>query len=276
VDAPSDFEVDRNEPLGLWLAASSPPPGHRDLRALAFEFSSRGDRVPGRLLLPPAGDGPFPLVLLQHGARGAKDVDYMDAVAGPWARNGLAVASIDLPLHGERGSTKAAGELLAGLGLEGEPGPEARQLVVEFHRQAVIDLRRALDALERVPEVDTGRAAYAGLSLGSIVGAAFLGCDPRPRAAALALAGGGFGGSRIDPAGHVGRFAPRPLLFVNATRDETVPRTATEALYAAAGEPKEILWFDAGHRTLPGAAFKSMWLFLRRQLGLGEAAPSAG
>jgi fermentation-respiration switch protein FrsA (DUF1100 family) len=64
----------------------------------------------------------------------------------------------------------------------------------------------------------------------------------------------------------VGRFAPRPILFVNASRDERVPRAAAEALYAAAGEPKEMLWFDAAHDDLPGRALKAIWLFLQRQL----------
>ena len=264
------------EPLGLWSGEAPPLPDHPDLRVRAFEYSSRGDRVPGRLLLPPAGEGPFPLVLLQHGARGAKDADYMDVVAGPWARGGAAVASIDFPLHGERASAKARDMLLAGLGLEGESTPAARTLVREFHRQAVLDLGRALDALDRMPDLDLRRCAYAGLSLGSIVGAAFLASDPRPRAAALALGGGGFGGTRIDPVGHVARFAPRPILFVNASQDETVPREASEALYAAAGHPKEILWFEGGHRTLPGAAFKAMWGFLRRHLELGGDSSSAG
>ncbi len=248
--------------------------------------------MPGRLLLPPSGDGPFPLVLLQHGALGSKDEPYIDAIAGRWVRSGVAVLCIDFPLHGERASGKFRPLLLSGLGLEGRPDGKAakrprseakpseggpprepgRAVVDDFIRQAVIDLQRALDAAERIPQLDAGRVAYAGLSLGSIVGATFCSVDPRPRAAALALGGGGFGSARSDPVHHVARFAPRPLLFVNATRDETVSRASTEALYEAAAQPKEILWFDAGHRDLPGRAIKAMWLFLEHHLG--GAAPS--
>ena len=93
---------------------------------------------------------------------------------------------------------------------------------------------------------------------------------PRPRAAALALGGGGFGGPASDPAHHVHRIAPRPILFVNATRDETIPRSSTEALYAAAADPKEIQWFDSGHLNLPGDALKAMWQFIRRHLDLPD------
>lgn len=264
--SPDPFAIDREEPLGLWRGPAPADPAAPDLRVERLEFSSRGDRVPARLLLPPEGDGPFPLVLLQHGANGSKEAPYMVQVAAPWVRAGAAVLSIDFPLHGERASAKLSGLLRSGLGLEGRPGPAARRVVEEFVRQAVADLQRALDAAEQLPQVDAARVVYAGLSLGSIVGAAYLGVDARPRAAALALGGGGFGGPLVDPCVHVARFAPRPLLFVNASRDEVVPRSATEALYAAAAEPKEIQWFDAGHQDLPGRAMKAMWFFLQRHM----------
>lgn len=264
------FLVDRSEPLGLWRGPAPRDPAAPALRAERLEFSSRGDRVPARLLLPERGDGPFPLVLLQHGANGSKEAPYMAQVAAPWVRGGAAVLSIDFPLHGERASAKLSGLLREALGLEGRPSPLGRRVLDDFVRQAVADLQRALDAANGLPELDAQRAVYAGLSLGSIVGATYLGVDPRPRAAALALGGGGFGGALVDPCAHVARFAPRPLLFVNATRDEIVPRAATEALYAAAAEPKEIQWFDSGHRDLPGVAMKAMWLFLRRHLDPGD------
>jgi predicted esterase len=132
----------------------------------------------------------------------------------------------------------------------------------------VHDLRRCLDALARLEALDSGRVAFAGLSLGAIVGAAFCAADPRPRAAALALAGGGMGPPELDPVRCVGRIAPRPVLFVNATRDATIPREAAERLHAAAGEPSEVRWFESGHADLPGQAFKAIWGFLRPHLGL--------
>ncbi|MGI9589785.1 MAG: alpha/beta hydrolase [Myxococcota bacterium] len=261
-------EAEHREPLGLWQRSVAAPGDAADLRVRLFEYSSRGARVPGRLLLPAEGDGPFPLVVLQHGARGSKDAAYMLPVAAPWARAGAAVASIDLPLHGERRNAKLSGLLLGALGLEGRPTPAGRTILDEFVRQAVCDLRRLVDVAAALPQVDGERVVFAGLSLGSIVGATYVAHDPRPRAAALALGGGGFGGPDTDPTHHVHRIAPRPLLFVNATRDETVPRSATEALYDAACEPKEIHWFDSGHQDLPGKALKTMWQFLRGHLEL--------
>ncbi len=257
---------DPGEPLGLWSRAGRSLPAHADLRTLAFEFSSRGDRVPGRVLLPPDAKGPFPVVLFQHGASGAKDAPGMDAIAAPWARGGVAVASIDFPLHGERASAKLGGLLRAGLGLDPGGGPLAAGIAGEFMRQALLDLRRCLDALGTLDPIDPGRIAYAGLSLGAIVGATFCALDPRPCAALLALAGADRGVCDFDPYHHVGRIAPRPVLFVNATHDAVVSRERAERLHAAAGEPCEVLWFDSGHSDLPGQALRSMWHFLSRNL----------
>jgi len=266
--ANTSFPFDPNEPLAPARWAIPAPKDYPDLRAFLFEFSSRGDRVSGRLLLPPDGNGPFPLVLLQHGVGGSKDAPYLDATAGPWGRGGAAVASIDFPLHGERASAKLSELLLRGLASHSGGNQGTAILVREFFHQAVVDLQRALDALEQLPEIDGKRTTYAGFSLGTIVGAAFCGLDPRPQAAAFAIGGGGMGPPEMDPARTVGRFAPRPSLFINATRDEVVSREAAEALFEGAGEPKQMLWFEGTHSELPGEALKAMWLFLKRHLGI--------
>lgn len=260
---------DPAEPLDLYLAPCPAPSGVHGVVASRFEFSSRGDRVPGRLLLPEGAARPCPLVLLQHGAGGAKDAPYLDAAAGPWVRGGAAVASIDFPLHGERASAKLTERALGYLaGAGAGHASESEALFLELARQAVLDLHRAVDALGRVPDVDASRLAYVGFSMGAILGAAFCAADRRVGAAVLAIGGGGFGPREIDPVHHVARIAPRPILFVNAERDERIPRAAAEALHAAAGDPKETLWFDATHAALPGIALKAMWAFLRRELAL--------
>lgn len=261
------LQANRDAPLDVFFAEEPAPEHVPHARRLRVELSSRGDRVTGRLLLPRDGAGPHPLVLLQHGAGGSKDSPYLDAAAGPWVRSGAAVASIDFPLHGERASAKLPVALLRGLA-GAHPAGEGDAFRLGLVRQAVHDLQRTLDVLLAHPEIDAERVAYAGFSLGAILGALFLGQDPRPRAAALALGGGGFGPAELDPVGHIARFSPRPLLFVNASRDEVIPRSATEALFAAAGEPKQIVWFDTDHAGLRGAALKAMWGFLRSQLSL--------
>jgi len=250
------------EPLATWTTALPPRAAWAGARPFRFEYSSRGDRVPGLLLLPEDGPGPYPLVLLQHGAGGSKESEYLDAARLPWVRRGMAVASIDFPLHGERASAKLSELLLTGLADPQVEQAHARALWSEFARQAVHDLGRALDALAPHPELDAARIGYAAFSLGALVGALYCPQDARLRAAALALGGGGFGPPALDPALHIARFAGRPLLLVNATRDERIPRSAAEALHAAAAEPKQLLWFESGHADLPGHALKAMWQFL--------------
>jgi dienelactone hydrolase len=257
------------EPIALWTTPAAAPVHDPSLRARRFEYSSRGDRVPGLLLLPAEGHGPFPLVLLQHGAGGSKHSDYLDAARLPWVRRGIAVASIDFPLHGERSSAKLSEQLL-GVTANSVRTAHADTIALwsEFSRQSVVDLGRAFDALAEFPELDAQRVAYAGFSLGAILGALFCPTDSRPRAAALALGGAGIGPPDFDPAAQIGAFAPRPLLFVNATRDERIPRAAAEALHAAAGDPKQIAWFECGHNDLPGAGLKTMWSFLAKHLNV--------
>lgn len=255
------FERDARVPLDLLVREGPGISRVPEARGQRLEFTSRGDRVPARLLLPPSGSGPFPVVLLQHGAGGSKEAEYLDVACAPWLRAGAAIASIDFPLHGERAESKL-GELLRA------PGGGRQDLVVGFVRQAVHDLKRSVDVVERLPALDADRLAYAGFSLGTMLGAVFCAHDPRPRSAALAIGGGGFGPPEVDPTRHVGRIAPRPVLFVNTLGDRTFSRAAAEALHAAANEPKQVAWFEGTHTELPGVALKSMWTFLAASLGL--------
>ena len=57
----------------------------------------------------------------------------------------------------------------------------------------------------------------------------------------------GFG--RISPIRHVAGIAPRPLLLVHGSKDETVDVNHAYQLYEKAGEPRQIVIIDgAGHR----------------------------
>jgi dienelactone hydrolase len=247
------------EPLGLVVRRVQSPERHPGIRVERFEYASRGDRVAGRLWRP-RGGGDHPVVLLQHpDERRAEDI----AAAG--VRLGAGVAAIDLPLHGRRADHKLAARLAPNLAPTGSTDGDA--LAIEVARQAVIDLERALDALALIEGIDPDRIAYAGFRLGALIGAAFCALDPRPRAAVLAQGGAGLSVPGIDPGAYLARFAPRPLLLVNATRDDGVPREAAEALARAARDPVKQLWFDAGG-DLPEAAASAIWEFLGSALGL--------
>jgi dienelactone hydrolase len=200
------------EPLGLWVHDAPRPSAHPTLRLEDLEFSSRGDRVPGRVVLPADGAGPLPLVLFQGGRGGAARERALEALGAAWAGRGAAVASIDLPLEGVRADAKLAGWLPA-------PGdaaasPLAAALAREVARQAVIDLERALDALGSRAWIDAERIAFVGLGAGARIGSAFCALDPRVRAAALDAAAAETPAAGLDPAAHLARIAPRPLLRI--------------------------------------------------------------
>ena len=248
----------------LQLGDDEPLPDRDGVRVRRFALSSRGDLVSGRLLLPTPAAAPFPLVLMQHGRGDSADSPYIDATGGPWAERGCAVAALDLPLHGARADQKLAETLQNGL----SPRGPARILIREFLRQTVADLQSGLDVLSELPEIDAGRVAFVGFSLGAIAGASFVARDPRPSAAAFAVAGAGLLPASLDPAAAMAGIAPRPVLLVNAEDDEVIPRPAAEALFAAGQEPKQQRFFPGSHTTLPGVALKTLWGFVRESLGI--------
>jgi dienelactone hydrolase len=165
---------------------------------------------------------------------------------------------------------------------EGSPRPDALTFLKDIPRirQAFLDtppaIMIALDYLLRRPDVDRGRVEAIGVSLGApfvvIAGA----LDQRiTRVWALHGSGGSFAplkaqmrreipfaplrfvaagvanliidGPRLDPVRWVGRISPRPFMMVNASDDERLPRSAVEALYASARDPKELIWMSGAH-----------------------------
>jgi fermentation-respiration switch protein FrsA (DUF1100 family) len=51
----------------------------------------------------------------------------------------------------------------------------------------------------------------------------------------------------LEPTRYAADVAPRPFLMINGAGDSLVPRAHAEALYAAAREPKELLWVQGDH-----------------------------
>lgn len=226
-----------------------------------MEYSSRGDRVPARLLLPERPDSAGLLILAQPGT-GSRSLDDQ-ALCKPWVARGAAVLVVDLPLHGERASAKLSERVRAGMGPEGTASSLERSLWRDFVQQTVADLRRGLSAAGTHPEAAGRPAAFAGFGLGARIGTLLCAVEPRISAAALAGGGAGLGPPELDPLRFAAEIAPRPVLFVNARHDDRVPQASAEALHAAAREPKQIRWLDCGGAELPLLALEAMGEFLR-------------
>ena len=71
-----------------------------------FTVSCNQRAVPGVLWTPEHADAPTPLVLIGHGGSGHKREAHLVSLARRFVRhNGIAAASIDGPVHGDRRNT---------------------------------------------------------------------------------------------------------------------------------------------------------------------------
>ena len=222
------------------------PGGARTVLELRAE--ELGDAaVPGILLIPDAPD-PVPAALLLHGYTSRKDM-MSDTIGTALLRVGIASLAIDLPMHGDRVIPGAQ-----------RGGMQPLELMRNW-KLALAESSIALRYLGARPEVDAQRLSLAGYSLGSYLGVSVAARDRAVRAVVLAAGGdlpadmpfGRVVRAVIDPAGAVRKLEGTPLLMVHGRRDRTVTPDQAKRLFEAAGEPKEIRWWDAGHY-LPAAA----------------------
>lgn len=155
----------------------------------------------------------------------------------------------------------------------------------------VVELRQAMDILLAEPGIDPDRFAYVGHDFGAMYGSLMGAVDPRPTHYVLMAATPRFtdwylyypkleGEAReafvqqfapLDPINQVAKLSPAPLLFQFANEDEHVPKERAEEFYAAAADPKEIRWYEAGHG-LNDEARQDRVAWLSEQLGLRDSA----
>lgn len=267
--ASSVYQPHREAPATARLSPFQPEPAWAGLEAHRFEIVSRGDFVHGVLYRPaPVSIETLPLLIVQHGLGGSKESPYLECAAR-WVKDGFAVALLDLPLHGVRSSPKLSARLIRGVETIARNETldlETHALVEEFARQSTSDLMRTIDALVALDGIDADRVGFVGFSLGAVVGTYLLAHDDRPRAAVLALAGGGAGPAPLDPATHLARIRKCPVLVVSADADEVVSSASARALFDAAAGPKELLSVKGGHGTLPGLALGRILSFLKKGL----------
>jgi uncharacterized protein len=231
---------------------------------LRLEFRAEGTPAVPAVLLLPQDARAVPGAVLLHGYSSRKE-----DMAGPVGRSllaqGIASLAIDLPLHGTRSDPVQA---------QAARNPLT---VMQLWQQALREARLALRYLAARPEIDGGRLALVGYSMGSFLSVLVAADEPRVRAVVLAAGGDLPEGTPFaavvrlaaDPLRAVRRLAGRPLLMVHGRNDRTVRPEQAQRLFAAAAEPKEIRWWDAGHY-LPAAASDEAARWLRQRLNGGE------
>ncbi|MCA8981676.1 MAG: hypothetical protein H6831_04920 [Planctomycetes bacterium] len=221
-------------------------------------LSSSGLEVELLVRRPAGVTDPAPLVLLLGGLNTGKAAARLVEANRP-----VVVAALSYPTELRKIGTD--------LGLFADVA-EARRAILDTPAAVML----ALDHLVEQPFVDASRIELVGVSLGAPFAVVAGAMDPRVRRV-WSIHGGGdptamiakglephvsFGPARwavanlaarlahassIAPERWVGRIAPRPFVMVNAEHDERIPRACVDALYEAAGEPRELIWDPGAH-----------------------------
>jgi hypothetical protein len=152
------YEYDRSEPLNTSMGISYPKNG---AIVQAIAFNANGESY-GSLLTTPEGEGPFPVVLFAVGSGGDPTQWFPDS--GVLAKKGFATLLLDATYDQTTGAPEADGRGF-----------------VDY----VVHIRRALDALATLPQIDATRVGFVGFSFGANVGSLLAGVDDRVKAFAL-------------------------------------------------------------------------------------------
>jgi dienelactone hydrolase len=235
-----------------------PEPGGYLSQAVRVE-GGNGLAVNLRVLRPAGATGRLPLMVLLGGHRTGRDAVKLLGAPGP-----VVVAALDYPYDGPE-RPRGLRQSLATI-------PAARRALLDTPPAVWL----ALDWLTAQPWVDPARVELIGVSLGVPFAAVAGALDPRFRRVWLIHGGAGnrewiehnlrakvesdslrslaaglawrvAHGPTLDAEHWTPRIAPRPVVIIGAREDRRLPVALVERLYAAAGEPKELIWMEGGH-----------------------------
>ena len=177
-------------PLLLALALAGPARA-QDARSLYIREALRiampeaGAKGLEAVLVRPAAEGKYPLVLINHGAprkptdrAGMTPLTFLPQIM-EFARRGWAVAAVMRRGYGDSGG-----------GFAETPGPCQDPDYVASARSGARDLRAAIKHLSRRPDIDAKRIISVGQSAGGFATVALTADPPAGLVAAISFAGG--------------------------------------------------------------------------------------
>ncbi len=205
---------------------------------------------------PPGAETDGAAVIFVHGLGGNRD--NLLGQAAWLVQRGYGALLLDLRNHGEsEGDLTTLGlaevdDVAAALGfLLAQPGVNPDRIGLVGHSMGGATVIRAA---ARLPEIDAvvAQSSYTSLEDNIAEGVRILtGLPPFPFAPLVVWFGEREAGLRIQevrPIDDVDDLTPRPLLLVHGDADVLVPVANSRALFAAAGEPKELFVMPgAGH-----------------------------
>jgi dienelactone hydrolase len=266
-DARLTFAYDRSQPLGYVdrgrISARADP-----IKVEDVSFRSGPLAIEGYVVLPP-GHGRRPAVVLVHGSGGDRN-ELLEQARRLAERNVVALTITEPSTSNPPARGRSIDETLRRL--------QAGQV------RDVVAVRRAVDVLQSLPQVDPKRIGYLGWSAGARNGTFVAASEARVKALALLSAGAAPVSAyvanappllrarvrrvlkRIDPIRYVALARPRTLLLEDGRRDEEVPRSALENIIRAAPPGTQVRWYDTPH-ALDAAAYRHAFAWLEQRLG---------
>jgi dienelactone hydrolase len=194
------------------------------------------------------------IVLLGGKVTGKHAIDYAEGITD------ALIIAVDYPY--EPRATYSAFEMLRDV-------PSVRRALLDM----VPSVMLVIDYLWTQPDIDASSVILIGYSFGAQLVPVIFANDPRPSVAVMVYGGGdlqqlirhnvrrykdaftsevvaGLGAvllHPLEPLRHAREISPRPLLMVNGTADEQIPRECPEKLFDEALPPKKIIWLKSAH-----------------------------
>lgn len=247
------FRYDASEPLDIEVIDEYYE-GEVQVQEILYNGGD-GERVPAYLVRPP-GTGPFPAIIYLHA--GGMDKDQ-------YLPEGIMLAKMDvvsLLIEGPLGNNR----IYKLSSLRGD-------VIRGAYINTVIEVRRGLDLLETLPEVDTDNIGYVGHSYGATWGGVLAGVETRIKAYVL-MAGYAQVSENdtpevpdLDAIHYIGHAAPAAILFQFAEVDYYIDPEEAQLYYDTASEPKTILWYYIDHLGLKDKGRVDRLMWLSEQLG---------
>lgn len=220
------FEYDRSRPFDVIENSATEEDGVT-IHDLTY-LQAAGARVQAFLVVP-HGSGPFGGVMYLHGAGGASGEFRPEAIE--LAQHGLVSLLINAPQWMANPATDS---------------DSVNEIIFEMR-----ELRRSLDLLASRPEVDPNRLGFAGFSFGAIRGATFAGIEgKRLKIAVVASTPASYNlpyMTPFDPIAWAPYVSPAAYYIQEGTQDVWFTHDDAESLAAAARQPKQLVWYEAGH-----------------------------
>ena len=213
-----------------------------------------GSRTLHGYLYQPAGEGPFPAVVFNHGSN--RDPSTMADQAAFYVPHGFVLFAPHRRGHGASGD---AGEYI------GDHSGDHERVVRELAGDQTSDVMAAVAYVRSLPHVDPARVVVAGCSFGGIV-SLFAAERGQGIEAVVDFAGGAMSWARSvelqDRMKQAARAAAVPVFFIQAENDfNTAPSLVLSEAMRAAGKPARVRIFppngsthEEGHHLCYGGA----------------------